>query len=99
MRSVLLALTIAAPPGDGWFGVDKLKHFLVSAFVQSVGYSIASAAGADRVTAHAGAGVVTLGVGIWKEGHDRNATGFSTKDLAWDAAGALAAAALLNGAR
>ena len=98
-RAVLLALAIAVPPDDGWFGADKLRHFLMSAFIQSITYSAATTIGIDRAPARAAAGVVTLGVGLWKEVHDRPTTGFSGKDLVWDAAGALTAAAIMNGAR
>lgn len=96
----LVAMLGAAPPLDSWLGADKLKHFLMSAFVQSTAFSIARAAGATRPNAQALAGVSTAGVGIWKELQDhRTGRRFSIKDLAWDGAGALAAAALLNGTR
>lgn len=103
MTHALVALLIAAGPAtspDPWWGADKLKHFLVSAFVQSVVFSGARAAGVNRDVAQVGAGSVTMAVGVWKEVRDRRVTGrFSARDLGWDAAGALAAAALLNGAR
>ena len=84
------------PAGDRWFGADKLQHFLVSAFVQSVSFATLEAAGADRRTALAGATVGTLAIGVGKEWHDRRGGGlFSVRDLAWDAAGVGAASLML----
>ena len=81
-------------------GPDKVKHFFASAFVHSVTYSALRAAGASRSASQAGGAGVTLAVGTWKELRDRRAGGpFSGSDLAWDAAGLLAAGALLNGTR
>ena len=34
----------SAPPRDHWFGADKLKHFFVAAFTQTVTYSALQAA-------------------------------------------------------
>ena len=83
-------------PGDRWFGADKVKHFLTSAFVQGATYATLQAAGAERGAALAGATVVTLSVGIGKEWRDRRQGGaFSGRDLAWDAAGAGAATLVL----
>ena len=83
-------------PTDGWFGRDKLKHFLVSAFAQSASYATLQAAGADRRTALAGATAFTLSLGVGKEVLDRRRGGpFSGRDLTWDAAGAGAATLLL----
>lgn len=100
MRRLSLVVSLAGIGWGDWLGPDKVKHFLVSAFVQSATYSAARAAGIDRAAAQAGAGVATMSVGIWKEHNDRRLGGpFSMSDLAWDAAGALTAAAMLNGAR
>jgi uncharacterized protein YfiM (DUF2279 family) len=88
------------PPGDRWFGADKIKHFFMSAMVQSTAFSAARAAGLQRGNAQAIGGVSTMGVALWKEMYDRRTgRGFSVKDLVWDAAGGVGAAALLNGAR
>lgn len=96
---LLLGLAFGGPadrPRDPWFGRDKVKHFLVSAFAQSVGYAGLQAAGADRPAALAGATLLTATVGIGKEVADRRAGGvFSRRDLAWDAAGAAAATLFL----
>lgn len=92
----LLVARPAAPAGDGWFGIDKVKHFLVSAFIQSVTFAALETAGADRRTALAGASGVTMGVGLAREWHDRRRGGpFSVRDLSWDAAGAGAASLVL----
>lgn len=99
--NALVALALTVGPGraearDGWFGVDKVKHFLVSAFIQSVTYSTLQAAGAERRAALAGATGVTLGVGLAREWHDRRqGRPFSVRDLAWDGAGTGAASLLL----
>lgn len=90
----------SAPPRASWFGADKVKHFFVSAFVQSAAFAAARWSGADRATSHAAAGIATVTVGVMKEMRDRRAGGrFSVPDLAWGAAGGAAAAALLNHTR
>ena len=98
---VALALVAAVATQAGPLpGADKVKHFFLSAFVQSVSFSVARAAGMDRASARAAAAVSTMSIGILKELNDRRVGGaFSAPDLAWDAAGALAAAAILNGTR
>lgn len=100
IRTLAFAALLAAPPGGPWLGADKIKHFLVSAFVHSVSFSAARALGASRPTAQwAGAGSAAA-AGLWKEIHDRRSgKPFSTADLLWDGAGALTAASLLNGTR
>lgn len=96
----LAILVDSTPPKQPWFGPDKVKHFFMSALVQSVGFSAARAAGLDRQGAQiAGAGAVAV-VGAGKEVRDRKQGGrFSTTDLVWDVAGAASAATLLNGTR
>lgn len=87
-------------PGNGLFGVDKLKHFFLSAFVHSAAYSVARVAGADRGAAQAAGAALAMSVGVAKEIHDRRSGRvFSKADLVWDAAGSLAAAAILNGSK
>jgi len=94
---VKLALLLAlAPLPDRWFGADKVKHFFVSAFAQSVAFSTLRAAGASRDGSLAGATAFTAAVGVGKELHDRpRVEGFSARDLVWDAAGAGAATLIL----
>jgi len=85
-----------APPRDSWFGADKLKHFFVAAFTQSVTYSALQTARVRHDHALAGAWAVTAVVSVAKELHDKRTTGlFSVRDLVWDAAGAGVATALL----
>ena len=86
----------ASPPRDSWFGADKLKHFFVAAFTQSVTYSALQAARVRHEQALAGAWAVTATVSVAKELYDKRTTGlFSVRDLVWDAAGAGVATALL----
>jgi putative lipoprotein len=83
---------------DSWFGIDKIKHFFLSAFIESVSYSALQAAHANHRSAMAGAIGVTAAFGVGREIHDyRNPNNhFSVKDLTWDAVGAGAGAALLS---
>jgi putative lipoprotein len=97
IRELSVALLLGAPPRDGWFGTDKVKHFFMSAFVQSATFSAARAAGASGRAAQATGALATTVVGIGREVHDRRRGRiFSVKDLAWDAAGGVAAASLLR---
>lgn len=88
----------AAVHPDSWFGVDKIKHFFISAFIESLAYSGLQAAGAHRRPALSGAIGVTMAVGVAREIHDRRTPGniFSVRDLTWDAVGAGASAVLLS---
>ena len=96
MKGALLFSLVLAPPGDAWFGRDKVKHFLVSAFTQSVAYSALQAAGSDRTPALVGATAVTLTVGVGKELVDRRSGGWASgRDIAWNLAGAGAASVVL----
>ena len=75
-------------PRDSWFGADKVKHFLMSAFIESLTFSGLRAGGAHRNASFAGAIGVTAVFGIGKEIHDRQrGEPFSLHDIAWDAAG------------
>jgi uncharacterized protein YfiM (DUF2279 family) len=99
MRTLALLFVFVGPP-DPWFGADKLKHFLISAMMQSTAVSVARAAGVQRNAAQIGGAVVTFSVGVGREVHDRRAgRALSLKDLLWDGLGGAAAASLLNGAR
>lgn len=101
IRILVMATILAVPPGsDRWFGADKVKHFLMSALVQSATYSALRIARVHRAPSQAVAGGAVLGIGLWKELHDRRAgKPFSVEDLFWDSAGGFAAASLLNGTR
>ena len=82
---------------ETWLGADKVKHFFISAFIESLGFGGLLAVGADRGTARGGALGITAAAGVGREVHDRRTKGeFSLGDLAWDAAGAGAALLLLS---
>ena len=82
---------------DSWFGADKIKHFFMSAFIESVAYSALQAARVNHRAALGSAIGVTMAVGVGREIHDKRTPGniFSVRDLAWDAVGATAGAVLL----
>ena len=93
---IAFALALRHPP-YGWFGSDKLKHFFMAAFTQSVSYSVLQAGRVEHDRALATAWAVTAAVSIAKEVHDRRSYGlFSVRDLVWDAAGAGAATLILR---
>lgn len=95
----LLALALAGDP-DPWFGPDKIKHFFMTAFVQSVVYSGLRATGAEHRSSLYGAAGASAAFGIGKELFDRRRNGtFSVPDLVWDAAGAGGASLLLDRTR
>jgi uncharacterized protein YfiM (DUF2279 family) len=103
MRGFLLMFSLHLhddhPRGDKWFGSDKAKHFFTAAFVQSASYGGLRFLGVDRSGSLAGASVLSAGLSIGKEIHDGRTGGMrSGKDLTWDAAGIIAASALLHGA-
>jgi len=86
----------SAAPHDSWLGADKVKHFFISAFVESVAYGGLRLARVDRATALPVAAGLTMGLGVGKEVHDRATEGlFSLGDLTWDAAGTGTAAVML----
>jgi putative lipoprotein len=108
-RILLIALVVLSPvtataqerpPRDHWFGADKLKHFFMSAFIESLTFSGLQAIGANRNTAFAGAVSATAGFAVGKEFWDRRVTGlFSYRDLVWDTAGAGAGLLVLRNTR
>ena len=83
---------------DSWFGIDKIKHFFMSAFIESVSYSALQAAHVKWRPALAGAIGVSAAFGVGRELHDRRTPGnhFSYRDLTWDAIGIGAGAAMLT---
>jgi len=94
------ALVVALGPPGGWFGTDKVKHFLMSALVHSTAFSVARSSGAQRSGAQIAGALSAATIGVWKELRDRRVgKPFGVGDLAWDAAGAAGAAALLNRSR
>lgn len=96
--AVNLVFAQTAVVRDSWFGIDKIKHFFMSAFIESVSYSALQAAHVNHRTAMTGAIGITVGFGIGREIHDyRNPKNhFSPKDLTWDALGAGAGVVLLS---
>lgn len=97
MKAALtLAMLLGGPP-DSWFGVDKIKHFVVSALAQSVTYSALQYAGMEHRSALAASLATGVALGVGREVHDRRTKGlFSVRDLAWDAAGLGAATLLIH---
>ena len=84
-------------PDDRWFAPDKIKHFFLAAFVQSVSYSALRVADVEHSAAVAGASGITALAALGKELYDRRTeSGFSPRDLVWDAAGASGATLLLS---
>jgi uncharacterized protein YfiM (DUF2279 family) len=101
MLALLLAFRLHGPgehpAGDSWFGVDKVKHFFMGAFVQSVAYSAVRATGANHTVSLVAASGVTAGVSLGKEIWDAHGNGTpSGRDLAWDALGAGVATLLVQ---
>ena len=97
IRTLLVAGFLQAATPSGWLGPDKLKHFFLSAFTQSLAYSVTQVTTkGSRSSLLLSASLATAAVGIGKEMHDRRSSGlFSVGDLAWDVAGAGAATLLL----
>ncbi len=90
------ALSLHAPPRLS-VAPDKVKHFFLSAFVQSASYSALRLSGIEHDGALVTASAATLAVGIGKEVHDARSGGrFSAGDLVWNLVGAGAAAAVLE---
>ncbi len=94
--NLIFAQAVTIP--DSWFGIDKIKHFFMSVFIESVSYSALQAAHVNHRSAMAGAIGVTGAFGLGKEIHDyRNPNNhFSIKDLSWDAIGTGAGIILLS---
>lgn len=97
---VVGAFLLQSTASDPWFGVDKLKHFFVSAFIQSVSYGVLRSFDVEHGDALIGASCVTTTFAIGKEFYDkRKGSIFSAKDLVWDAAGAGGSVVLLDRTR
>ena len=93
----LLVLALQGQPADRWFSPDKIKHFFMAAFVQSVGYSTLRATQLDHRSSLIGASAGSAAWSIGKELSDARRTGlFSKRDLVWDAAGIGASTLLLE---
>jgi putative lipoprotein len=94
---LVLSLALGRPREDPWFGADKIMHFFMSAFVESLTYSALQAAHVRHSSALGGAIGFTMAVGVGREIHDMRTPGkwFSYRDLTWDAVGAASDAVLL----
>lgn len=93
------ALSLHGPPRPQ-IAPDKVKHFFLSALVQSVSYSTLRIAGVEHDRALVGASAATIAAGIAKEVHDSRRGGrFDVRDLVWDLAGGAAAAVVLEQSR
>ena len=103
MRALVLALSLSIgghQGGDRWLAPDKLKHFFMSAFIESASYSALRAARVSHHDALVSAAGIAVSVGVAKELHDSwTQEGFSLRDLTWDAAGTAAGAAFLSHAQ
>ena len=95
--TLLLVVALQGRPADHWFSSDKIKHFFMAAFVQSVGYSALRATQLGHRSSLVGASAGSVVVSVGKELSDARRTGlFSTRDLVWDVAGIGASTLLLE---
>jgi putative lipoprotein len=101
MHTLMLVALLQAGARDPWLGTDKMKHFFLSAFVQSLAYSVTQVTTrGSRSSVLLSASAASAAAGIGKEIHDRRVNGeFSVRDLAWDVAGAGAATLMLSHTR
>ena len=77
---------------EALFGQDKVKHFFIAGFVESVAFAGLRAVGTNRRSALGGAVAAAGAASLGRELHDRRTKGaFSLPDLVWDALGAGAA--------
>lgn len=84
-------------PRDTFLGPDKVKHFFMSAFIESAGFGGMQAIGVSRTTSIEAATAVTVAAGIGREIHDGITKHlFSFGDLTWDAIGTGAALLLIS---
>ncbi len=84
---------------DPWWGYDKAQHFVASGLVTlSAQYAYETKFGGDRRRVLPAAALTSLSVGVAKEVYDvrrPRGTGFSRRDLVWDALGTAAAVAFV----
>jgi uncharacterized protein YfiM (DUF2279 family) len=84
-------------PKDTFLGPDKVKHFFMSAFIESVGFGGMQAVGGSRSASIGAATAVTVAAGVGREIHDKITKNlFSFGDLTWDAIGTGAALLLIS---
>ncbi len=96
-RHVESSKPVVSRTPDTFTGPDKVKHFMMSAFIETVGFAGLQAMNVDRGASIGAATAVTLGIGLARELHDRRSNGlFSIGDLTWDTLGAGAALLLIS---
>ena len=82
---------------DSFVGSDKVKHFLMSGFLEAIGFSSMQLAGASRSASIATATTVSVAFGVGREVHDGRTKGlFSLGDLTWDALGIASSLLLIS---
>ena len=89
----------AQPPrrDDRIFGIDKVKHFFIAGFVETLTFGALQAAGTERAPARTGSIALTATLSFGREIHDGRTKGlFSVRDLLWDALGATAGLLIIN---
>ncbi|MEO7368533.1 MAG: hypothetical protein ABIZ36_11280 [Gemmatimonadaceae bacterium] len=85
------------PNSDTFLGSDKVKHLLISGFVEAFGFSAMQYVGASRASSIAAASAATIAAGVGREVHDGRTKGlFSLGDLTWDALGLGSALLLIS---
>lgn len=80
---------------DPWLGADKVKHGVFAFALQSSAYAAVRLVAPHRESI-AAATAFTLTLSVLKERSDRGRTGFSVRDLVWDAAGIAVASVILS---
>jgi hypothetical protein len=93
--TLAIVFSLNARGADAWFAGDKVKHFFLAGFAQSSAYSVLRATGVDHGSSLVGATIASSATSVAKELSDRPTTGFSVKDLVWDAGGIGASTALI----
>lgn len=95
-----LQLPAPAAARDAWLGEDKVRHFMMSFGITTLGYGAARAAGVETATARLAAVTGSGAAGVAKEVRDLSVGGpFSVRDLAWDIAGTAAGLLVVSNIR
>lgn len=90
-------VSVPIAPRDNLFGLDKPKHFVLSAFIESASFAGLEVAGSSYKTAMAGGLSAAAIFAVGREIHDGRTKGlFSFADLFWDALGGAAATVMLR---
>lgn len=80
---------LGAAPGDDWLGPDKAKHFAACTVLAGAGHGGGALLFEGSVGRWLTGAGLAMGAGLGKELYDTRSggSGFSGKDLAWDAVG------------